>query len=301
MAVANTFADKALRFSSILDEIYSREAITAIFEDNKAEFDGTQKVKYPLISMDGLSDYDRVNGYPSGAVEVEYQEHLLEFDRGKKFRIDVIDDDESGFDLYREAQTQFVRTKEIPEVDAVRITRIANNAGLVVDEDLDKTTALQAYDEAEQYLIDAEVKQEDMVLLVSAEYYKYLKQSDMISRDVTVTNNNGNINRMVERLDNGVQIIKVPKARFYDTIELLNTQAGSYAPISGESKELNFILLPKSVAKAFTKRRKPKVIRPDANQTADAYDIATRLHHDLIVLKNKKPAIYVSRKTTEIA
>ena len=42
----------------------------------------------------------------------------------RKFRIDVLDDDESAFNLYREAQVQFTRTKEIPEMDAILYGKI---------------------------------------------------------------------------------------------------------------------------------------------------------------------------------
>lgn len=305
MAKANTFAEKAVKFQPILDEIYQKESVTAILEDNKAEFDGTKTVKYPKIDMEGLGDYDRVNGYADGAINVEYESHVIEYDRGRKFRIDVLDDDESAFNLYREAQVQFTRTKEIPEMDAIRMARLAENAGKVEEEDLSANTALEAYDKAEQYMTDNEVTDNERLLFVSGEYYRFLKQSGKITRSLDVNKNNGVINRNVYELDDGTTVIKVPQKRFYDVIELLDGKStdeatGGYRPIDGISKEINFIYMAKKAGKAITKRRAPKVIEPDTNQSADAYDVAIRLHHDLIVKDNQKVAIYVSKKTKAI-
>ncbi|MEG0475028.1 MAG: hypothetical protein RR548_04945 [Carnobacterium sp.] len=298
----NTFAEKATKFLSVLDQIYARESLTSMLETSGVKFDGTKTVKYPKISMDGAGDYDRDAGYAQGSVSVEYESKVLEFDRGRKFRIDVLDDDEAAFELFRTAVTEYVRTKEIPETDAIRFSRLCTYAGKTVASDT-FTSPVDLYDDAEQYLTDAEVTSGDLIMYCSAEFYKALKNDPKIQRRI---NSEKVIQRNVTSIDEVTEIIKVPRSRFYDVIELLDGKtagktAGGFKYTVGTSHEVNFILLPKSVAKAITKRKNTKIINPDVNQSADAYDVMYRTFHDLIVDDNKKKAIYVHKKATALA
>lgn len=298
----NTFAEKATKFLSVLDEIYARESLTAMLEQPGVKFDGTKTVKLPKISMDGAGDYDRDTGYAQGGVSVSYESHVLEFDRGRKFRIDVIDDDEAAFELFRTAVTEYVRTKEIPETDAIRFSRLCKYAGKTIESDTFESP-VSLYDDAEQYLTDAEVTSGDLIMYCSAEFYKALKNDSKIQRRM---NSETIIKRKVTSIDEVTEIITVPRKRFYDVIELLDGRtsgetAGGFKYTVNTSKEINFILLPKSVSKAITKRKNTKVINPEVNQEADAYDVMYRTFHDLIVEENKRPAIYVHKKATALA
>ena len=113
----NTFAEKATKYLSILDEIYQKQALTSILDSPSlaTQFVGTNKIKLPKISVDGAATYNRDTGYVQGGVTVNYEEHELKYDRGRKFRIDVIDDDEAAFDLFRRVTAEYVRTREIPK------------------------------------------------------------------------------------------------------------------------------------------------------------------------------------------
>lgn len=303
--MANTFAEKATKYMGILDEIYQKEAVTAMLEQAGTEFVGTNKVKYPKITMDGAADYNRDTGYVAGAASVEYEEHVLAHDRGRKFRIDIIDNDEAAFALYRELMNEYVRTKEIPELDAARFARMAGfTEAKTVSADLGNADAMKLWDDCEQYMYDAEVNLSDVVLYVSSDFYKGMKASASLARRMDVTANNGQVNRSITMLDGQTPVIIVPKGRFYDAIKL-NTgadgeTAGGFAPIGGTSHAINFIAVPKSHAKAITKRRNSKIIMPEVNQSADAYDIMYRCHHDLIVQTNKRKGIYVHKAAATV-
>lgn len=304
--MANTFTEKAQKYMSILDEIYQAESLTAILEQPDTEFAGTNKVKYPKISLDGAADYDRVDGYVRGAVKVEYEEHELMHDRSRMFSVDVIDNDEAAFNLYQSLANEYVRTKEIPELDASRFARMAGKAGAkTVSADLvDDVDAMKLWDACEEYLYDAEVGLNDIVLYVSAAFYRSMKQSTTLSRRLDVTSNNGHVNRGITMLDGQTPVIVVPKGRFYDSVKLLNGKgdesAGGFIPIVGTSHGINFMAVPKPYCKAITKRRVKKVITPDVNQRADAYDVMYRCHHDLIVPSNKEKGIYVHKAVTTV-
>lgn len=312
--MANTFNEKVTKFIPVLDDVYKKESLTAFLDvpTSQLSFVGANKVKLPTILLDGAGDYDRVNGYVQGGVTVDYTEHTLAYDRGRRFDIDVIDDDEAGFDLFRTVSLEYVRRKEIPETDAIRFAEMYAKAdagsGTIVTADLDNTTALQAFDTAEEVLGDAEVPEDRRILFVSNKFYKDLKQSDLISRRVNAGDVNVNgINRRVELLDGMTPIIRVPKNRFYDQIQLndgttAGQEAGGYIPVPGglTTHELNFIYADQMALKAITKRRVTKTVMADVNQAADANSVYYRQHHDLIVPENMTPGIYVHRKVATV-
>lgn len=305
----NTFAEKVTKYLGILDELYIKGAITAILDSPAmaARFVGTNKIKLPKVSVDGAGNYDRDDGYAQGGVAVTYEEHELKYDRGRKFRIDVIDNDETAFDLYREVANQYVKTKEVPEVDAIRFSEIYDAAtredslGTVVEKDLaDEESALGMYDEAEQVLNEKEAPEEGRIMFCSNAYYAKLKKELKDSGRIDMsTIKIGNIDRRVTMLDGVTPIIKVPSARFWSHITLLDgsttdQKKGGYEPIAGTSKPINFIYGTMDALKGGAiKRNANKLIAPEANQSADAWDIFYRCHHDLIIPDNKTGGIYI--------
>lgn len=307
----NTFAEKALKFLSVLDEVYVNQAKTADLDSAALaqNFVGTNKIKFPKISVDGAGDYDRDAGYAQGGVSVSYEEHTLKYDRGRKFRIDVIDNDETAFDLFRQVALQYVRTREIPEIDAVRFMEIyaaakrSGSLGTIVEKDLTSSDKpLSLFDAAEKALNEREVPEEGRVLYCTNDFYSMLKNTDAISRRIDVTVNNGDINRRVELLDGITPIIKVPQVRFYSEIKLLDgttegETGGGYEAVAG-TKDINFIYASKAVLQGVVKRNVSKIVTPEQNQSADAYDVFYRAHHDLIVRDNDTAAIYIHTKAT---
>lgn len=307
--MANTFAEKAVKFIPLLDEIYQKSSVTAILDRPNTVFIGTNKIKLPKISLDGAGDYNRSTGYADGDVSISYSEHELTYDRGRKFSIDVIDDDETAFDAYRTIQTEFVRTKEVPEIDATRFAEIYAKAsagsGTVVAAD-DVTEALALYDAAEEALSDNEVDVNNLVMFCSNAFYKALKTKLAGSGRIDYMNNNGQVDRRIMMLDGQVPIIKVPAGRFYSQITLNDgttggQEAGGYVGTVTTGYALNFILADRNALQGYVKRNNSKIIAPEVNQTKDAWDIAYRFHHDLIVPENATAGIYIHRKATALA
>lgn len=308
----NTFAEKVTAYMPVLDQIYKYGAVTANLDDAAlaSQFVGTNKIKLPKISVDGAGNYDRDNGYAQGGVSVSYEEHTLGYDRGRKFRIDVIDNDETGFDAFRTASNEYVRTKEVPEIDAIRFAEIymaatrANTLGVVVSKDLTAGTdsILALFDTAEKTLNEKEVPEEGRVLYVTNDVYLMMKQDASLSRRLDVTANNGDINRNVTMLDGITPIIKVPQVRFNSLIQLYDGKTagqttGGYVTITG-NKPINFVYARQASLHGVVKRHVTKIVTPDINQTADSYDIFYRAHHDLIVRDNETAGIYIHTKAT---
>ena len=310
----NSFSEKATKFLSVLDEVYRRKAITAMLDDAALanQFAGTKTVKIPRITVDGAGDYDREAGYAQGAVAASFEEYELKYDRGRKFRIDVIDDDEAAFDLYRQVALQYLRTREIPEIDAVRFAEIyaaASKSGSfasVVEEDLGTSTdPLALIDEAEQTLNENEVPDEGRVLFCTNAFYTMLKGCDAVARRLDGESDKGNVDRRVILLDGVTPVIRVPQSRFITNVTLLDGVSESQLEggfKAGENaKKINFIYADKNALHGVIKRRFSKIIEPDANQQADAYDIFYRAHHDMIIKNNESAGIYVHTALSNLA
>lgn len=308
----NTFSEKAVKFIDVLDEVYQRQALTALLDDPALaqQFIGTNRIMLPKVSVDGAGDYDRDNGYTQGSVSVSYEEYELKYDRGRKFRIDMIDNDETAFDLYRQVALQYVRTKEIPEIDAIRFAEMvaaverANSLGTIVEEDLSASSSpLAMLDEAEKVLNEKEVPEEGRILFCTNEFYALLKADESVSRRLDVSDNNGNLDRRVLLLDDMTPIIRVPQSRFYSKIQLNDGKTagqtnGGYAAIAGETKDINFIYASRAALHGVMKRNVSKIVMPADNQSADAYDVFYRAHHDLIVKDNETAGLYIHTKKT---
>lgn len=307
----NTFSEKVTKFIPILDLLYQQTSRTSDLDDSAlaTQFVGTNKIKLPKVSVDGAAAYDRDTGYVQGSAGVSWEEHTLQYDRGRKFRIDVIDNDEVAFDLYRSVASEYVRTKEVPEIDSVRFAEIyaaatrANTLATVVSADLAGTESiLELFDTAEAAMNEKEVPEEGRVLYVNNTVYKMLKSDAKISRRIDVGQANPNIDRRVEMLDGITPIIKVPQGRFNSLIQLNDGKttgqtAGGFTTITG-NKPINFVYARKAALRGVIKRNVSKVIGPDVNQGADSYDVFYRLHHDLIVADNDTAGIYIHTKAT---
>ena len=92
---------------------------------------------------------------------------------------------------------------------------------------------------------------------------------------------------------NGVPIIPVPSARMKSAYTFNASGDGGFAPTTA-AKSINWIICPKNAPIAVSKTDNVKIITPEANQFADAWDIDYRKYHDLFVPDNKKAAIAVS-------
>ena len=126
----NTLATATI-FQTTLDQIAVQEAKTGWMDANSGQvvYNGGAEVKVPKISLDGLADYDRDNGYTQGSVTLEYETLKMTQDRGRKFQLDAMDVNENNF-VTTAATTmgEFQRVHVIPEIDAYRLSKLGTLA-----------------------------------------------------------------------------------------------------------------------------------------------------------------------------
>lgn len=280
IALHEVFLDK-------LDEIYARESLTSILDTGMIDSKTQTGKKFMIDKMElsGLADYDRNTGYVNGDVTITQEEVDPDYDRGRKFSVDTMDDLETGYIAFGKLGAEFERTKVIPEVDAYRFGKYASEAGTTKDATITADNIMGEIAEAQAALINAEVPETGNIMFVNASVYGFLKQKAG-NRFGTWTDTR--INTNIESFDN-MPIVVVPQKRFNDTITLTNngyTAAG---------RNINFMIINKGAVIQYNKHRASNVISPEDNQNADAYIMKFRDYALAHVYENKTKGIYVNR------
>lgn len=281
--------------TAIVDEIYQNEAVTKVLEapTELVRYAGGKSFQIANMALTGLGDYSRVNGYPEGGVTLEWKTYEFTNDRGTRFSVDRMDNEESFGIVASRLNGDFTRDYLVPEVDAYRFAKIANKAGKTVAANLDKDTAIDAIDEAMVTLTDNKVPLSRAILFVTP------RTALAINKNITrsVGNGEGAVNNIVNSYNN-VPVIVVPQDRFYTGIELLpGTGEDQFGyEKAADAKEINFILMDKSASVNIGKLSMLKYFSPDVNQKKDAHQWDYRLYHESFVFDNKKAGIYVHTK-----
>ena len=96
--MANNIA-LAKTFVPILDEIYKLASLTSKL-DGAAELArqgaNANELIVPMLSMQGLGDYSRNDGYVKGDVTMTNETIKCNYDRGRKFYVDALDEQETA-------------------------------------------------------------------------------------------------------------------------------------------------------------------------------------------------------------
>ena len=277
-----------------LDEIYKLSSLSAVLtSDQGLARPGAKanEIIVPKISMSGLGDYSRSNGYAQGDVTLEWETVPFNYDRGRKFVVDVEDDEETINTAFGRLGAEFMRTKVVPEVDAFTFAQLAAKASTTVSATLssgtDVTAAITA---ANSTMDDEEVPTDGRILFITATHRNAIEALDTI--------------KSREMLARFSQIITVPQSRFYTAIDMLDgttsgEEAGGYTKhvSTGASdaagKDINFMIVHPSAVIKFSKRVVGNVIPPELNPDADGYIMKFREYDLVDVFDNKVKGVYV--------
>lgn len=289
--MANQIA-KFKKYTDLLDEVYKNAAKTAVLESDATlarQGANANEIIIPKLDMDGLGDYDRNSGYVNGNVTMTNETVTFNYDRGRKFSVDNMDNEETAGLAFGKLAAEFIRTKVVPEQDAFRFAKYAELAGTKVSGTLaagtDVLTALQT---AISAMDDAEVPTEDRHLFITSALLTAAQNVDTNkSRDI---------------LGAFASINKVPQSRFYTAIDLKDgktstEEAGGYAKAT-EGKDINFMIVEKSAILQFTKHNVNKAIPPEDNPDADAWIFNFREYGLADVYENKTAGIYLHHKAS---
>ena len=291
--MANTM-EYAKVFQQELDKQVIEGSTSGWMEDNASQviYNGGNEIKLPKISLKGLGDYDRDEGYVGGAVTYSYETLTLSKDRGRRFRIDALDVDESGFALAAaNVAAEFQRTQVIPEIDSYRYSTLASAAGIKKESYTpDGDGILSALIGQISEVREAAGDEGELVVAIARSVYDKLMLSTEVTHSIDCGSlTQGDLELSVKTIC-GAAVIPVPTARMKTAYDF--DEEDGFKPSSG-AKQINWIICPKNAPIAVSKTDNVKIITPELNQFADAWDIDYRKYHDLFIPDSKKAVIAV--------
>lgn len=286
-------------YIAILDTVYKRTSLSAVLDSDASvaqQGNKANEIVIPKLSMDGLADYSRNGGYVNGDVTLAHETVKFNYDRGRKFSIDYIDNEESAEVPFMNLASEFMRTKVVPEKDAFTFATLAGidgiskiSTGASLTDGADVMAALKA---GADKMDEDEVPEENRILFITPTNLSAVKAMDTTkSREI---------------LDAFSQIVKVPQGRFYTAIDLYdgvdhsgssgkNETAGGYVK-AASGKDINFMIIHKPAVLKFNKRSASSIITPENNAGADAYIQKFREYGLVDAYENKLAGIYLHHK-----
>ena len=284
---------KFKKYIDLLDEVYKKESLTADLDADATLVRAganANEIVIPKISLDGLADYSRNSGYVSGDVNLTNETVAFNYDRGRKFTVDAMDDEETAGVAFGKLSSEFIRTKVVPERDAVRFATYAGTTGI------SKVAAGVTYANGNEWLEgivtavnkmdEDEVSQENRILYITPTGYNAIMAVDSY--------------KSKEILNGFAKVVKVPQSRFYTAIDLADgttggEEAGGYTKATS-GKEINFMIIQKDAVIQYPKHTVNKVVSPEDNQTSDGWMFFFRAYGLNDVYENKVAGIYLSHK-----
>lgn len=320
----------------VLDEVYKNAETSSVLNSPAKDIKMGQKAGEFLIakySMDGLKDYSRNSGYKKGNVKLDWETHKANYDRGVKFEIDTMDNEESAELAFGKLAGEFARTHAAPEQDAFTYATLAGKDGVsITDETLTSGDDILNAIQREQSAMD-----EEEVTGIS----RYLFITSTLLRKAQ----NVEKYKSTGVLDEFAGIVKVPQKRFYTAINLLSgddgdesiggyekasaeyvktkdssyvsgktyyTKSGdTYTKVTGNTltsgtdyyelaaeagKDINFMIVEKSAVLKWPKHTASDIIVPENNPDSDAYIQKHRKYGIVDIYENKVAGIRVSAK-----
>lgn len=282
----------AKNYTNLLDEVYRGASVTADLTSDAGMMRAganAKEILYPQIVVGGLGDYSRNSGYTSAGVEVAWKTAEFDYDRGAKIMVDAMDDQETFNIAFGAASATLQRDKVAPEADAYTFAKLANTAGISKAAGVtyaDAAAFLDALIVATTKMDEDEVPEEGRFLYATPTLI-----NSVMALDTTKSR---------EVLARFAKVQKVPQARFYTAIDLLDgktagEEAGHYRK-AATGKDINFVIVHKPAIIKFDKHIASSLISPDANPDADAYIAKYRKYGIVDVYANKAAGIYLSHK-----
>lgn len=293
----------AKKFVPLLDEAYRKTSLTSILDGDPTlvrEGANFGELIIPIMNIQGLGDYDRNSGYAQGDVTLTYETIACNYDRGRMFDVDTVDNIETASLAFGMLANEFIRNKVAPELDAFRLACYASEPGVTkvsgtLSTGADVVTALRA---AVTQMDEDEVPPEERYLFITPTLHGLVQDMDTTkSREV---------------LARFAGVVDVPQTRFYSKLALksgkLITSGSGESVITDDQREggfvkatsgreLNFVVIHKPAVIQFQKHVAPKIIVPEVNQSGDSYKFGYRNVGIADVYTNKLAGVYVHKKT----
>lgn len=287
--MANTIA-LFKKYIDLLDEVYKQGSLTADLDGDTTLVQAganANEIIIPKMEMDGLADYSRNGGYVTGSVTLTNETVKFNYDRGRKFSVDAMDNEETAGVAFGKLSSEFIRTKVVPEQDAFRFATYSAVAGISSASGTlaNGEAVLAALVAAQSKMDEDEVPQDQRYLYITPTCYNAVNAVDTTkSREV---------------LASFAKITKVPQTRFYTAIKLNSGGSGEEAggfEKAVSASEINFMVIHKPAVIQYPKHTVNKIIAPEDNQESDGWLFFYRAYGLADAYENKAAGIYIHTK-----
>lgn len=273
-----------------LDEVYRMNSLTNDLNSPAnvmRQGANAHEILVPKMSMDGLGDYSRENGYSKGNVSLEWETKAFNYDRGRIFEVDAMDDEETIEQAFGQLAGEFIRTKVVPEGDAFTFAAICGKSGIskvATGTSLETGSAVMAAIAAgNDQMTNDEVPKEGRILYINPTQYGLIRDMDTTKSRTLI--------------DSFEKVVEIPEGRFYTAIDMLDgttsgEEAGHYV-IADDGKKINFMIIHKKAIMKFDKHVAKDIIKPEENQHSDGYMQKYRKYGIVEVYDNKVKGVYL--------
>lgn len=295
-------------FMAALDKQMVEGATSGWMEENagQVKYNGGNEIKIPKMSMNGLSNYSRDDGFVQGSVTYEYELRKLTQDRGITFQLDAMDVDETNFGAAAgNVLGEFQRTKVVPEIDAYRYSKIAMTA-IEANKKTEYTpaaaTILSRLMEDIATVQDIAGSSYEVVVTMATPVAAILDNASGLGKRLDVmTFQQGSVHLNVKSID-GNPIIRVPSLRMKTAYKFLDgttadEKNGGFQVDTTNAKEINWLITVRRAPIAISKTDVTRIFDPMTNQKANAWKIDYRKYHDLWIPDNAIDGIWANIKS----
>ena len=281
------------QYIPLLDEVYKLASLTSVLDgapELAKQGANADELIIPKISMDGLADYNRNSGYVGGDVTMTNETVKCNFDRGRMFNVDTLDNQETAGMAYGRLASEFIRTKVVPELDAFRMATYAQVSGISTTDAAVLSTGanvIAAIRAAVNAFDEDEVPADQRYLFITPTLIQLVDDMDTTKSKKVLENLN---------------VVKIPQSRFYTKILQKDgltsgQERGGFAKHS-DGKDINFMLIHKPALIQYQKHVSQKIITPEQNQDSDGWKFGYRNVGIADVCENKVAGIYLHKSTT---
>lgn len=267
------------QYVALLDKVYKKASLTSVLDgsnDLARQGANANEILVPKMDMQGLANYDKTVGYTQGDVTLEYETLKCDYDRGRKFNVDNLDNQETANIAFGQLAGEFIRTKVVPELDAWRLSKYAATAGIgsATGALADGKATLAALRKARDTIENAEADLATCYLFINPALLGAVDDLDTTASR--------------KALEGFAGTVKVPSSRLFSDVKLTAGGAGGFVG----TKSVNFLIVDRQAVQQYQKHVVPKMFTPDQNQNADAYIYTYRTVGMAQVLDNKKAGVY---------
>lgn len=270
----------AKKYIPTLDKIYKLGSLTSVLDGNPElakEGANAGELLVAKIKVDDMADYDKTKGYTDGSVTLEWETIKADYDRGRMFTVDNVENKDSADLAFGQLANEFIRTKVTPEIDAWRFSKYANakNIGKANGALTTGDAVIKALRAAATAMDEKEVPAEGRILFITPTLKGLVDDLDT--------------NKSRAIMDKFAKVVEVPVSRF-DAGITLKKDGGIEKK---KANALNFMVIHPSATIQYPKHVAPKIVTPEQNQNADAWKFGYRLVGVCQVYENKTDGIYV--------